>query len=118
MPLSARDSITGVNAIAEKETQSSGSKCEESTGDWVAQQKPDGHVIDCEAVPPAEDTPAERAIEDLETLRQAHSGPAYSVFGDRQRKYIVFMVACAGFFSPLSANIYFRTYLHSPGLLF
>ena len=32
---------------------------------------------------------------------------AYSVFSHRTKQYIVFMTAWAGFFSPLSANIYF-----------
>lgn len=90
-----------VNAIVEKQ------KHENSVGELVAPQESDRHVIDCEAVPPAEDASAERATEDLEALHQAPSGPAYSVFSDRQRKFTVFMVACAGFFSPLSANIYF-----------
>lgn len=54
----------------------------------------------------------ERAIaqpgpDDLELASPTLSGPVYSVFGRRQRRYIVFMIACAGFFSPLSANIYF-----------
>lgn len=50
---------------------------------------------------------AERATEDLEALHHVPSGPAYSVFSSRPRQFIVFMLACAGFFSPLSANIYF-----------
>ncbi|MCJ1314798.1 hypothetical protein MMC15_000110 [Xylographa vitiligo] len=33
--------------------------------------------------------------------------PPYSVFSKRQKQYIVFMASWAGFFSPLSANIYF-----------
>ncbi|KAM0796071.1 chloramphenicol resistance protein [Usnea florida] len=69
--------------------------------------EPDGDVVDSKAVPPAENSPAEKATEDLEALHQIPSRPVYSVFSDRQRKFIVFMVACAGFFSPLSANIYF-----------
>ncbi|MCJ1277235.1 hypothetical protein MMC21_005045 [Puttea exsequens] len=51
--------------------------------------------------------PPQQATQDLETLHQVPSGPAYTVFNSRQRQFIVFMVACAGFFSPLSANIYF-----------
>lgn len=49
----------------------------------------------------------QRDTEDLEAVHPVSSGPVYSVFNHRQRQYIVFMVACAGFFSPLSANIYF-----------
>ena len=107
MSPSARNLDFDVNAIVEKEIQSSGSNREHYVGEIIAPQEPDGPVIDGEAVPPAEDASAERATEDLEALHQAPSGPAYSVFSDRQRSFIVFMVACAGFFSPLSANIYF-----------
>ncbi|KAF6234537.1 hypothetical protein HO173_007162 [Letharia columbiana] len=107
MTPSARNPNDGVTAIIEKNTQSSESKHEDFAAKPVAPQELDGHVIDSEAVPPAEDESAERATEDLEALHQAPSGPAYSVFSHRQRKFIVFMVACAGFFSPLSANIYF-----------
>ena len=34
-------------------------------------------------------------------------GPVYSVFGKNQKRFIVVMASCAGFFSPVSANIYF-----------
>lgn len=98
---------SGANAIVEKENQSSGSKHEDFVGEQAALQEPDEHVVDSEAVPPREDASVERATKNLEALHQAPSGPAYSVFSPRQRKFIVGMVACAGFFSPLSANIYF-----------
>ena len=104
--LSARSPDPGAKAILEKESRSLGSEHHDNVGYIAAPQEPGGHVVDGEAVPPAEDASAERAT-DLEALRQASSGPAYSIFSDRQRKFIVFMVACAGFFSPLSANIYF-----------
>lgn len=107
MTPSARNPNDGVIAIIEEKTQSSESKHGDFAAESVAPQELDGHVIDSEAVPPAEDASAERATEDLEALHQAPSGPAYSVFSHRQRTFIVFMVACAGFFSPLSANIYF-----------
>ena len=46
--------------------------------------------------------------QDLEALTNTASiGPPHSVFSKSQKRFIVFMVACAGFFSPLSANIYF-----------
>ncbi|KAK4996880.1 hypothetical protein LTR66_003608 [Elasticomyces elasticus] len=46
-----------------------------------------------------------RDLEAISTV--ATNTPPWSVFTPRQKKFIVFMVACAGFFSPLSANIYF-----------
>ena len=95
------------NANVEKENQSSGPKHETLTNQFMIPRESDGHVIDGEAVPPAQDSVAEKTTEDLEALHQTPSGPVYSVFTDRQRKFIVFMVAFAGFFSPLSANIYF-----------
>jgi MFS family permease len=42
----------------------------------------------------------------LEALQPTNSAP-FSVFTQSQKRFIVFMVALAGFFSPLSANIYF-----------
>ncbi|EON66096.1 hypothetical protein W97_05339 [Coniosporium apollinis CBS 100218] len=50
--------------------------------------------------------PAEQT-EDPEKLARIPSGPAYSTFSKKQKQFIVFAVAFAGFFSPLSANIYF-----------
>jgi multidrug resistance protein len=41
------------------------------------------------------------------SLAPTQSGPPHSAFSPRKRKFIVFMAAFAGFFSPLSANIYF-----------
>ena len=46
--------------------------------------------------------------EDIEALGRATSGrPLYTVFTKRQKQYIIFMASFGGFFSPLSANIYF-----------
>jgi hypothetical protein len=45
---------------------------------------------------------------DLEALEPVPTNlPIHSAFSSRKRKFIVFMAAFAGFFSPLSANIYF-----------
>lgn len=45
---------------------------------------------------------------DLEATETAESAtPAWSVFTRKEKRWIVFFTACAGFFSPLSANIYF-----------
>ncbi|KAF2092006.1 chloramphenicol resistance protein [Saccharata proteae CBS 121410] len=43
----------------------------------------------------------------MEALEVVPSGPAHSVFSLREKRFIVFMIAVAGFFSPLSANIYY-----------
>ena len=45
--------------------------------------------------------------QDVEKLERMPSGPAYSIFTKHQKGYIVFMVAAGGFFSPMSASIYF-----------
>lgn len=108
MPPSTLNPDFGVNAIIAERTQSSGLQHEDLVaGTSVALQKPDGHVSDNEVIPLPENTSTDGATEDLEALYQAPSAPAYSVFSDRQRKFIISMVACAGFFSTLSANIYF-----------
>lgn len=45
---------------------------------------------------------------DVEALRQIPTNsPPWSVFTHNQKRFIVLMVSLAGFFSPLSANIYF-----------
>lgn len=45
---------------------------------------------------------------DLESLHTTTTNsPPFSIFTVKQKRFIVFMVALAGFFSPLSANIYF-----------
>jgi multidrug resistance protein len=44
---------------------------------------------------------------DLEELAAVTTGPAYSSFTTRQKRYIVLMVTWAAFISPTSANIYF-----------
>ena len=49
----------------------------------------------------------DQGVENLEALDIVSSGPPYSAFSTQQRRCIIFMVACASFFSPLSANIYF-----------
>lgn len=51
----------------------------------------------------------EKAIEgDLEVAPTNQSNsPPYSVFSRRKKHFIVFLAAWGGFFSPLSANIYF-----------
>lgn len=101
---SARNPDFPGSAVAAKRTHTSGSPHE----DFVERSvEPDGLVNHNEAIPFAEDASAERATDDLQALHQLPSAPAYSVFSDRQRKFITYMVACAGFFSPLSANIYF-----------
>lgn len=45
--------------------------------------------------------------QDVERLERVVSGPAYTAFTPNQKWYIASMAAVAGFFSPLSANIYF-----------
>lgn len=98
----------GVNAIIVERTPTSGSQREDPViRTSVAPREPDGHASDTEVIPPPDDTSTDGATEDLEALHQAPSAPPYSVFGDRQRSFIISMVACAGFFSTLSANIYF-----------
>ena len=111
MSASARDPDYDLVAIVDEHTHSSGPKHTDSVNPSVAPQELDGYGNDNdndnEPVPPVEYATAERATEDLEASHQTPAGTAYSVFSDRQRKFIVIVVACAGFFSPLSANIYF-----------
>lgn len=45
--------------------------------------------------------------QDTEELERVPSGPPHSIFSKHLKQYIVFLAAWGGFFSPLSANIYF-----------
>ena len=104
----AQNQDLGVNATVANNIESPESQHEDFNGRSVALQHRDGHVNDSEVIPLPEDaSSADRATEDVEASHQEPATPAYSVFSDRQRKFIIFMVACAGFFSTLSANIYF-----------
>lgn len=49
----------------------------------------------------------EDGTQDMEELAAVNTGPAYSAFSTRQKRYIVFMTTFAAFISPTSANIYF-----------
>ncbi|OBT56534.1 hypothetical protein VE04_03312 [Pseudogymnoascus sp. 24MN13] len=76
-------------------------------------EKTTGTPSPSESIPPASTgfQPAnEEAIAedgDLEELTTVRTGPPYSVFSKKQKKYLVFMVTVAAFISPTSANIYF-----------
>ena len=55
-----------------------------------------------------DDSPPVNPNYDPEALSAVQSNsPPYSVFSKRQKHFIVFLAAFGGFFSPLSANIYF-----------
>ena len=85
---------------AHEGTESSVPKKNETLG-------PENPIIESRAIPHSRDEVALLETNDLEAVHRVPSGPAYSAFSQRQRKYIVTMVAFASFFSPLSANIYF-----------
>lgn len=54
------------------------------------------------------DEDVENQPRELAVLSNTQSNaPPYSVFSERKKHFIVFLAAWGGFFSPLSANIYF-----------
>ncbi|KAK0650386.1 Quinidine resistance protein 1 [Lasiodiplodia hormozganensis] len=57
--------------------------------------------------PSTSNGPEQEIAQDLERASTAASGPVYSVFPRKMKLFIVFMVAWGGFFSPLSANIFY-----------
>ena len=71
------------------------------------EETPTSHGPDSESSPLQDGVTPMAEADDVEAAHPAPSGPVYSVFTRRQRQYIIGMVACAGFFSPLSASIYF-----------
>ena len=60
-----------------------------------------------EALLPQADNAKEDGQQDREALERVPSAPPHSVFTKHLKQYIVFLTAWAGFFSPLSASIYF-----------
>ena len=81
--------------IGHKETRMAGDQVESS------QDKASGPEDEASAL-------AKHNVDDLEAVDQTLSRrPPYSVFSKRKKQYVVFMVAWAGLFSPLSASIYF-----------
>ena len=103
----AQNHHLAINATVANNDESPKSQDEDFNETSVALQDRDGHVNDSEVIPLPEHASADRALEDVEASHQEPATPVYSVFSDRQRNFIIFMVACAGFFSTLSANIYF-----------
>jgi MFS family permease len=75
----------------------------------------ENEIEDGRALAPEVENPAEQDIEDvgdqtvdLEALRTVSSrGAVHSVFSQNEKRFIIFMTAWAGFFSPVSANIYY-----------
>lgn len=67
---------------------------------------PESHNDSLERLPTAQDV-ARRDIQVQRTTTSASwAGPVHSVFTPNQKRFIVFMAAWAGFFSPVSGNIY------------
>lgn len=93
--------------MAHEEIQPLQSEADAAVIEKPESQQPDNKIVDTEGTSPPEDTAAQHGTRDLESLEHVRSGPAYSVFDTPQKNLIVFMVAFGGFFSPLSANIYF-----------
>ncbi|TKA57857.1 hypothetical protein B0A49_12524, partial [Cryomyces minteri] len=55
-----------------------------------------------------DESPTQAPPRDPETRATVKTNtPPHSIFSKRQKQFVVFMVAWGGFFSPLSANIYF-----------
>ena len=74
----------------------------------------DRHTLDAgsdtQSIASVQSVEDEKDVADLEARHQiASSGLRYSVFGIHQKRFIIFMAAFAGFFSSLSANMYFPT---------
>lgn len=80
--------------------------------DSISSKDPSEHPADLDSASPnlILRQPTVRSVEeqDAEILGSIPSGrPPYTIFTKRQKIFITFMVAWAGFFSPLSSSIYF-----------
>src|SRR5262249_3583551 len=60
-----------------------------------------------ERIRTAQDVPPSTAQAERTTTNASAGGPVYSVFTKNQKRFIVFMASWAGFFSPVSGQIYF-----------
>jgi hypothetical protein len=61
-----------------------------------------------ERTPTEQDVPAPQRLQAQRTTTTASAaGPVHSVFTKNQKRFIVFMASWAGFFSPVSGQIYF-----------
>jgi Ca2+/Na+ antiporter len=73
-------------------------------GDSDVNYAPSNHVHDLEKATTLQDEPPG----DMAPVRTVSTGgPVHSVFGKHQKLFIVLMASLGGFFSPVSANIYF-----------
>ena len=60
-----------------------------------------------ERIPTEQDLPPPTALAERTTTTASAGGPVYSVFTKNQKRFIIFMASWAGFFSPVSGQIYF-----------
>ena len=66
-----------------------------------------GSKDDAEVSLPQDGHTTDEARQDVEALERVSSAPPHSVFSKHLKQYIVFLTGWGGFFSPLSASIYF-----------
>ncbi|KAK5199433.1 hypothetical protein LTR16_006222, partial [Cryomyces antarcticus] len=79
----------------------------ESSEETLAQEAPT-HSSRSPSPHGDDESPEQAPSRDLEALATVETNtPPHSIFSKRQKQFVVFMVAWGGFFSPLSANIYF-----------
>lgn len=69
----------------------------------------DGQFIAIERIRTEQDEPTRegRIHPQRTTTNASGAGPVYSVFSKNQKRFIVFIASWAGFFSPVSGQIYF-----------
>lgn len=99
-----RDSL----AISEKDQDHSTSPAGDS-GHPSQRDDVSSHVENdsLERIPTSPDLAAEEIPIEPTTTSASAGGPVHSVFSSRQKGFIVFMASWAGFFSPVSGQIYF-----------
>ena len=80
---------------------------ESNTGESAEPITPSAREDDSPNSAPVPNESSTPSGSDPESLHPVSSGPAYSVFSKPTKRWIIVMAACAGFVSPMTANIYF-----------
>ena len=97
--------LTAATMDRQTDLSNIGSKTRSQKGNQMSRQEvPDRDSYGVNGV----EEPSPSQPTDLEALSHIPTGrPIHSVFTKRQKQFIVFMASWGGFFSPLTANIYF-----------
>lgn len=100
-PSGSRSNDISVTSVSEK-LHSRNDAGKGASNPTEHQASPDGDLERAQTAPDGEAAAQVQNLAHVSTI-----GPVHSVFTKNQKRFIVFMASFGGFFSPISANIYF-----------